>query len=149
MDRNTAGVLVALITAAGGLGTAAISLKATLAKTDMEVTKAGYTALETRVNKIATAVEQIHDKVYGISHSAGGEAEDGGLPSESCPPYDAEVAPVPTPGTSVPAPTPGTGSSAPTPYPLPPPAPPPPSGEGPLHLDRVPTFQQMMQQNGF
>lgn len=130
MTKNTAGVLVALITALGGLGAAALSLKTSSEKSDMTVVKASYETLARQVNKLSDEMERLHDHVYGVRHSAGGEPEP--EYSEACPPYDLGVDPKLDAGTPAPAPPPAPVKKEPE----------------PLQLQRVPTFEQMMQQQG-
>lgn len=136
MTKNTAGVIVAIITALSGLGTAAVSLRTSQEKTDLKVMQAGYDTLAEKVNKLSGVVEKLHDDMYGVRHSAGGEDE--GEDASSCPPYDAGVEPLDATMTLAPVVEPA---------PLAPPAPQ--GNTAPLQLERVPSFETLMQQNGF
>lgn len=144
MNKNTATVIVALITALGGLATSMVSLRASSEKSDLAVVKASYETLAGQVNRLSEELEKIHDHVYRINPAAGGEEEED-LPR--CPPYD--LGPEAQGADPLDAGLPVT-PAPPAPV-VPPPAPVPPKGDtAPLQLQRVPpTFEQMMQQKGF
>jgi len=85
--KEKAAIIIALITSlSGSLTSVLISQKASDkadSKSDLATVRMTYDLISPTVNNLIEEVQRLHDKVYGINHSSGGEDEDAGCPADT------------------------------------------------------------------